>query len=805
MDLKVLADGVMSLPNMTALLREYWYVLLIAAPFLFPGVVKGAVAAMKTGFSENWQLFLLASTGIALSVASGYTTWDGLRNFTQAPLLSVLIAFGIQGVMLIVAWLIGESFARGMHQRGRNGDREGGVAATCCRTVLAILLVGLVFYWVLTQYDAVSWAGQTPARRLGQARRRLALFRARHARCRRARIQFPPRRRIVDPLRAVGSHHRQDRGALGDVPGRHVGVRVFLLRQPLQRDFPAGAAPARRQIRAVNQVGRIIADIGAMTQKRQLEEADRLFQSAGWAAYEKQLGAMVALANKAPDVIRAQIERELKEQESRLATLEGKRADAEGRQAGLAVRRTQLGEELNRLVAERPEAATKTQEQKTVVGDAEKRLDEQRTRTLAEEKGVEGTGKVGRGQFYRASKADEDRIVGELQVARERLKSHDTRLTGIDKRSATIKAELAQIDGDLAKLKGEAGTATQLIAVTQTQNKDANTAKFDPAAGVAQIEQARQAFRQKPEDKSLATLQRQCAMMHGAVIKVASLRDEAYRIDCDPKQASESAARVFALNNGLAAFTAKCAGGDKLPQEAKTEQLLQFGRKCLQDSGLVSADANLLGGALSTIDMNRDDKAHRFVVTWNAFLDGNRLAYLSLILAIAVDGLVFMSGLFGAQAMRSPLTDMDGRQSLTAEQLEKLVDGALRTTSDPFATIRAINALSRPVSDRAGFASQIDFEETHAYAGDIKIVLLAASTIDGIAPVGHNSYLVKKGLAAYFNTAAEKFGRNTPTTVDRHEVQEMLEWRSSRIFRPTPHWCSAICTPSTAATASSPS
>ena len=128
MDLKVLADGVMSLPNMTSLLRDYWFVLLIAAPFLFPGVVKGAVAAMKTGFSENWQLFLLASTGVALSVASGYTTWDGLRNFTQAPLLSVLIAFGIQGVMLIVAWLIGESFARGMHQRGRSGNHVGASA-----------------------------------------------------------------------------------------------------------------------------------------------------------------------------------------------------------------------------------------------------------------------------------------------------------------------------------------------------------------------------------------------------------------------------------------------------------------------------------------------------------------------------------------------------------------------------------------------------------------------------------------------------------------------------------------------------
>ena len=60
----------------------------------------------ETVFS-NWQLALLGGAAIALSLASGYTTFDGLRNFTSSPLLSALVAFGIQGVMLIVAWLIG--------------------------------------------------------------------------------------------------------------------------------------------------------------------------------------------------------------------------------------------------------------------------------------------------------------------------------------------------------------------------------------------------------------------------------------------------------------------------------------------------------------------------------------------------------------------------------------------------------------------------------------------------------------------------------------------------------------------------
>ena len=35
----------------------------------------------------NWQLALLGAAALALSLASGYTTFDGLRNFTSAPLL----------------------------------------------------------------------------------------------------------------------------------------------------------------------------------------------------------------------------------------------------------------------------------------------------------------------------------------------------------------------------------------------------------------------------------------------------------------------------------------------------------------------------------------------------------------------------------------------------------------------------------------------------------------------------------------------------------------------------------------------
>src|SRR5262245_23962663 len=105
---------------------------------------------------NNWQLALLGATAVALSLASGYTTFDGLRNFTFAPLLSILIAFGIQCVMLIVAWLIGESFAAGMNQqlpRGKGFSAREAVIGMG----LGVALVGLVFYWVLSRYNAVGF------------------------------------------------------------------------------------------------------------------------------------------------------------------------------------------------------------------------------------------------------------------------------------------------------------------------------------------------------------------------------------------------------------------------------------------------------------------------------------------------------------------------------------------------------------------------------------------------------------------------------------------------------------------------
>ena len=103
----------------------------------------------------HWHLALLMLTAIALSVASGWTTWDGMSNFTDSPWLSFLITFGIQGVMLVTAWLIGRSFVAEAHIEDHVQQRSDGGTARVASSILlgvALVLAGVI---ALALFDAL--------------------------------------------------------------------------------------------------------------------------------------------------------------------------------------------------------------------------------------------------------------------------------------------------------------------------------------------------------------------------------------------------------------------------------------------------------------------------------------------------------------------------------------------------------------------------------------------------------------------------------------------------------------------------
>lgn len=702
-------------------------------------------------FFTNWRLGLLAATGLVLSLASGWRTWDGMQNFTGEPVVSAMVTFGIQGVMLIVAWLIGESFATGMNQRTTSavgGSFDGGVKFSIALMLIAILLGGVALTMLYlsnapTIADAPRYLGWA-AGGLGV----VALFIV--------ASKMSTLRGYFDAMRVMVRS-----AVLWVMFLACAGTAVFFSFDSFFSSiFPQEERKRAAELRAQNQVAGIVADIGGMISKRQIDEAEALFSQGnkGWVEYDRQMQALARVANDSRGEIESYFNAQMEARRQAIAQQQERIATSQSSQAGLSNKKGSLTDELARLKAERPGLVEEVRQKREVVDAATKEVDAKRVEVLAEEKGVEGTGKIGRGQMYRQRKTEEDSLREKLKIAEERLREPQKKLQTAETRIVQIERELSALDGDLAKLKGEAQTAESRIKLAEdAKSADESAAKVDPSRMVPVFEKARQEFRQQPRSESLMEIQRQCVQLVTAIGNNPATKERVRNIDCDPKSAAESAARVFALNDGVKSFGASCAGGDKLIQYKTADALFDFARKCVQESGLGSKDTDELRQKINFIELNRDDKANRFVVTWNAFQDGNRLAYLSLAIAIAVESLVFMSGLFAANAVRSPLSDVPTDKARSAEQLESIIDNALVPAKFDNARI-AIEAMQADTS-RPGYSAVVDLRDLDPERQVIvSRVLNAGATINAVHrdERERDRYFVRPELFEYLSIAGNK-------------------------------------------------
>jgi hypothetical protein len=182
-----------------------------------------------------------------------------------------------------------------------------------------------------------------------------------------------------------------------------------------------------------------------------------------------------------------------------------------------------------------------------------------------------------------------------------------------------------------------------------------------------------------------------------------------------------------------------------------------------------------MGALLSAIDLNRDDKAHRFVVTWNAFHDGNRLAYLALAIAIAIDSLIFMSGLFGANAVRSPLSDVPGLRARTAQQLEAVVQNAL--LPDKFENAQLVLEAMHPITPRNGFTMEILIPEDELPSKRRILKVLNAGASIGAVHRDDNRpgrYLVRAELFEFLSILSKEEFEADPRHVDLVELEKIV-------------------------------
>jgi hypothetical protein len=754
---KSISNSLPTLPaNLTTIAALVFAVFLISRSRFW----KRLSGVLEDLLFTNWRLGLLAATGLILSAASGWTTWDGMRNFTGEPILSGMVTFGIQGVMLIVAWLIGESFATGMNVRSsEKGGTDHGLMWAVFAGFISILLLGIGATAPLLS-KSISSTGFYIAGALALLTSLMIVA-----------ARTDTLGGYVDAMRVMIKS-----GVLWIMFLACMATSVFFSFDSLfSTIFPQDERKRAAELRAQNQVAGVVSDIGGMIQSRQLTESDKLFSLEGWKDYDKQMQTLAREAEGAKGEIERYFNAQMEQRRQGIAQQQERIATSQSSQAGLSNKKNAITDELARLKSERPGLVEDVTQKREVVEAVTKEVDAKRVEVLAEEKGVEGTGKIGRGQMFRQRKAEEDSLREKLKIAEERLREPQKRLQSTDTRIVQIERELSGLDGDLAKLKGEAQTAESRIKLAEeAKTSEEALAKIDPSRMVPVFEKARQEFRQLPRVEGLLEIQRQCVQLITGIASNPATKDKVRGIDCDPKAASEAAARVFALNDGVKTFGAACQGGDKIAQYKTADALFDFARKCVQESGLASKDTDELRQKINFIELNRDDKANRFVVTWNAFQDGNRLAYLALAIAIAIDSLVFMSGLFGANAVRSPLSDVPTNKARSAEQLEGIIDNALLPSKYENARI-AIEAMHADTS-RPGYSAIVEVRDLDPERRTvIGKVLNAGATINAVHRDERDPgrYFIRPELFEYLSIAGNKAFEQNGSMV-KEDIQGQL-------------------------------
>ena len=748
-------------------------VAIVFLAFSVTSIGKRAWRAIEETMFSNWRLALLGATGIVLSLASGYTTWDGMRNFTGEAVLSLMVTFGIQGVMLIVAWLIGESFATGMNERAPDGTVRRGGADAVVGMMLALLLTAVVFVWILKLSGAATWTTSA-----------LPAFDA--AKFSDVAMYFAMGLILI----AVIAFNRNAGLALPYVQSTRVMIKnamlwvmflacmatsvFFSFDSLFTAIFPQSERQRAAELRAQNQVAGIVADIGSTIEARSFTARDEMFASKGWAAYEVNLLNLARASQGAEREIEQYFVQQMEARRSAIVQQQERIVSATSGQAGLVSRKTSLTDELSRIKGERPGLAAELAEKKTEFDNRAKGVDAKRVEAMAEEKGAEGTLKVGKGQVYRQRMDELGKLQDAYKIQEDRVRDAQKRQSSVDTRIAQIERELASVDGDLAKLKGEAQTAEQRIKAAEESQTGIEGPKVDPARVRNAFEVARADFRQAPDAEKLAAMHQRCVQLYNAMASTPATRDKVRAIDCDPKQAAEAGGLLFALQAGSRTFDTACAGGDKLAQHKTADDLFGFARKCLADSGLPSKETDQLRNKVNSIELARDDKAHRFVVTWNAFNDGNRLAYLALAIAIAIDALVFMSGLFGANAVRSPLSEIPREVGRSAAQLEAIVDTALMPHT--FETARHVLNAMRPMTPRDGFMARVSIDSDDAHANDLARVLNAGATIGAVRHYGTHAhtYEIRSELFEYLSSVAKREFETNKQHVDLADLERTV-------------------------------
>lgn len=751
------------------------------------GVVFAVATYRSSDGLKSWQLDLLMATGVALSIASGWTTWDGMKNFTHEPVLALLITFGIQSVLLVTSWLIGESFAN--RPRMSVPGEVTGEKAEQGFWWLATSFVGIVAGFIALVIVVDDWYA------IGLLDGLLGGFRETVLKISVGALAVSL---IFGLCLTSGGNLFHSGIGLLRVAAQNaslwvmlfacMGASVFFSFDSLfSTIFPQGERARASDIRTQGKIAELVNDVKARANERRYDRLAQFAHSPQWVAYSKHLDSMIARAERLPTVLETRASEKFREAQSAIGALKVDLVSAQAKLDSLKLQGEGLRNEAAKIRASVEDLAKSQSDAREKIASLEQDISEKAVEAEKELQGLGAGAAAGRGPIYRGLVQARKKLEFELKLVNQRISQLEQQSTASRERLKKTDAAVAAINRRIAKQSVEVDLARKLLDRAQsTTSAAAGSSEAAPLSErMHRLEEVRGEVLQSPSAQAFDNIEQACSALAEEFASSPGSGAQDNQQRCRTENLRAEAAKVDEIAKGLTALEANCTAAGKLPEAGGTGELIAFARRCIQMSGLPSNDMEQLNGIVGQIALNRDDKAHRFVVTINAFNDGNRLAYLALAIALAIDGLVFASGIFYAQAARSPLSDIPGTDGRRQNELEHILESALRPNAPESAA--AVLAAIRPhiatESNGAsqGFTHEIDTANLNPSTQATIAKLVGVAAAIGAASrskVDPNCYLLRGEVITYLSRHAYRSKGKQP----QYEGVEALQQLLSRVL-----------------------
>ena len=547
------------------------------------------------------SLALLGTAAVALSLASFERTFHGMQHFTQKGwVVSALVTFGVQAMMLVVAWRLGDAHA------------------------------------------------SPGASLFASSRGRQPVF-------------------IVRWLVGVGRWLRRNffvRNALLILSFLAcAAICVFFSFDAFYYDLTSANYRAKAsKDAALEVVHKISVDLGPKLDEERRIIAANLKGGADWQVYQKDLNSVIDAATD-PSLVAEEQERDRLRSNARAAEQESQRRaaqDDENRKNRaksvydqLLAEKQGLEAQLETLKGERAVAEEKLKVERAKTAAIQSDLDDVRRRMAREEHAGNGVRRAGRGTEWNKLKEIEKARENELPTPQARERQHQAEIAANESKRQPLQTKLdeTKLRSEIARTEWE-GIRVQAIQPSQSGTDSANAVTIKSLEEAEKLRPMPAIFLAAPTNDGLSAIEKQCGLVIGAIKEIPGGQQRAEALKCSPPSGTRGLLeKLLAFDQRQRNFESQCS--NVVIADLSFDDLIKHGQVCMQAAKIVD---NNLDALLGRVSLEQDRDAPSFTKTMASFARGDKLAYLAVAMAIALDGLVLMAGMWGARTSASHLS-----------------------------------------------------------------------------------------------------------------------------------------------------